>query len=52
MSTKEEITEAALNITRRNGFSKEKTEYKINDIRDRFGLKEVMKKKAGKLSCG
>lgn len=35
-----------------HGFSKEKTEYKINDIRDRFGLNEVMKKKAGKLSGG
>ena len=35
-----------------HGFSKEKTEYKINDIRDRLGLNEVMKKKAGKLSGG
>ena len=34
------------------GFSKEKTELKINELADRFSLNDILSKKAGKLSGG
>ena len=35
-----------------HGFSKEKTQRKIQELAERFGLQEVLSKKAGKLSGG